>query len=213
LTEEEELQEKLQDATVEIKGIELLENTEHPETNMMLINYQEKNEFVEDCPFGNVVLACFTTAHARLHLYETLQPLGERVLYFDTDSIIYQHDDTQFNSTIVNSLGGWADELSGDHIAKYMSGGPKNYAYETRGGKSVCKVKGLTLNYRASQIVSPATLEKMLKGEEEVHVSYPHFIQRTRQHDVRTVPLVKKYQIIYDKRQQVHHYNTLPYGY
>jgi hypothetical protein len=36
LTEEEELQEKLQDATLEIKGIELLENTEHPETDMML---------------------------------------------------------------------------------------------------------------------------------------------------------------------------------
>jgi hypothetical protein len=40
LTEEEELQQKLQDATLEIKGIELLENTEHLETDMMLINYQ-----------------------------------------------------------------------------------------------------------------------------------------------------------------------------
>jgi hypothetical protein len=76
LTVEEELQDKLQDATLEIKGNELLENTEHPETDMMFINYQEKNEFVEDCPFGNIVLACITTAHARLHLYETLQPLG-----------------------------------------------------------------------------------------------------------------------------------------
>jgi hypothetical protein len=214
LTEEAELQEKLQDSTLEIKGLELLENTEHPETDMMLVNYTEKEEFVEDCPFGNVVLACFTTAHARLHLYETLQPLGERVLYFDTDSIIYLHDETQFNPTIVNSLGGWTDELGGDHITKYMSGGPKNYAYETQGGKSSCKVKGLTLNYRASQIVSPATLEKMLMGEEEeVQVSYPHFIQRTRQHHVRTIPLDKKYQIVYDKRQRVHHYNTLPYGY
>jgi hypothetical protein len=202
LTEEAELQEKLNDSTLEIKGIELLENNDHPENDMMLINYQEKNEFVEDCPFGNVVLACFTSAHARLHLYETLQPLGERVLYFDTDSIIYQHDESQFNPTIVNSLGGWTDELSGDHITKYMSGGPKNYAYETQGGKSVCKVKGLTLKYRASQIVSPATLEKMLKGEEEVHVRYPHFIQRNRQHDVRTVPLVKKYQIVYDKHSK-----------
>jgi hypothetical protein len=106
LTEEEELQNKLQDAKIEIKGLELLENSDHPEADMMLINYQEKEEFLEDCPFGNVVLACFTTAHARLHLYETLQPLGERVLYFDTDSIIYLHDETQFNPTIVNSLGG-----------------------------------------------------------------------------------------------------------
>jgi hypothetical protein len=53
----------------------------------------------------------------------------------------------------------------------------------------------------------------MLKGEEEVHVSYPHFIQITRQHDVHTIPLVKKYQIVYDKRQLVHRYNTLRYGY
>jgi hypothetical protein len=95
-----------------------------------------------------------------------------------------------------------------------MSGGPRNYACETRGGKSVCKVKCLTLNYRGSQIVSPATLEKMLKGEEEeVHERYPYFIQSTRQHNDRTAFLVKKYQIVYDKRQQVHHYNTLPYRY
>jgi hypothetical protein len=83
ITEEQELQEKLKDSTLDIKGIELLENNDHPETDMMLINYQEKNEFVEDCPFGNVVLACFTTAHARLHLYETLQPLGEQFWRMD----------------------------------------------------------------------------------------------------------------------------------
>jgi hypothetical protein len=51
LTEEEELENKLQDATLQIKGLELLENKEHPETDMMLINYLEKEEFVEDCPF------------------------------------------------------------------------------------------------------------------------------------------------------------------
>ena len=50
LTEEEELQEKLQDTTLDIKGVELLENNDHPENDMMLINYQEKNEFIEDCP-------------------------------------------------------------------------------------------------------------------------------------------------------------------
>jgi hypothetical protein len=92
---------------------------------MMLIKFQQKQEFLEDCPFGNVVLACFTTVHARLHLYETLEPLGDRVLYFDTNSIIYQHDESQFNSTIVNGLRGWTDGLSGDCIVKYMSGGPR----------------------------------------------------------------------------------------
>ncbi|XP_061181223.1 uncharacterized protein LOC133189847 [Saccostrea echinata] len=214
LTEEEELQQLLQDSTIDIKGIELLENKEQAESDMMLVNYQEKQEFVEECPFGNVVLACFTTAHARLHLYETLQPLGDRVLYFDTDSIIFQHEEGQFNPTLGNSLGEWTDELDGDHIIKFMSGGPKNYAYLTAKGKSMCKVKGLTLNYRASQIVSPETLEKMLQKEiDEIQVSYPYKIQRTRQHEVKTIPLEKQYRIVYDKRQLMEDYNTLPYGY
>ena len=81
----------------------LLKNPDQPDSDMILVNYDERREFIEDCPFGNVVLAAFTTVHARLHLYETLQPLDSRVLYFDTDSIIYQHVEGQFNLTIVNS--------------------------------------------------------------------------------------------------------------
>ena len=70
---------------------------------MILVNYEERQELIEECPFRNVVLAALTTAHAPLHLYETLQPLDSRVLYFDTDSIIYQHVEGQFNPAIVNS--------------------------------------------------------------------------------------------------------------
>ena len=89
------------------------------------MNYHEKQEFVEDCPFGNVVLAAFTTAYARLYLYETLEHLDSRVLYFNTDSIIYQHVEGLFNPTIVNSLGSWTDELDGDRIIKLSLEGPQ----------------------------------------------------------------------------------------
>ncbi|XP_062601051.1 uncharacterized protein LOC134262702 [Saccostrea cucullata] len=214
LDEEEELQQLLQDSTLDIKGMQLLVNKEDSNEDKMLVNYQDKQEFVEECPFGNVVLACFTTAHARLHLYETLQPLGDRVLYFDTDSIIYQHREGAFNPTLGNSLGEWTDELDGDHIIKFLSAGPKNYAYRTAKGTEVHKVKGITLNHRTSQIVCPETLEKMLKGEiEEVTVPYPDKIQRTRDHELVNKPLEKKYRIVYDKRQLVPSYNTLPYCY
>lgn len=152
----------LQDTTLEVKGLEILNNTEKPESDMILINYLEKQDFIEDCPFGIVILAAFTTAHARLHLYETLEKLVDRVFYFDTDNIIYQHVEGLFNPTIVNSLGGWTDELDGGHIVKFMSGGPKNYAFETNTGQTVQKVKGITLNYRASQIVTMDSLEKMI---------------------------------------------------
>jgi len=37
----------------------------------------------------NIFVAAFTTCHARLKLYESLEQLQQRVLYFDTDSVIY----------------------------------------------------------------------------------------------------------------------------
>ena len=77
----------------------------------------------------------------------------------------------------------------------------------------MCKVKGLTLNYRASNLVSSETLEKMLKQDvESIDVVYPHFIQRTGKHEVRTLPLTKQYKIVYDKIQRLPEFKTLPFG-
>ena len=42
-------------------------------------------------PNLNIFIACFTTCHARLKLYEALDLLQERVLYFDTDSVDFQN--------------------------------------------------------------------------------------------------------------------------
>ena len=93
LNQKEEFHNVLEDSTMRVKGIELLNNNNQPESDVILVNYKEKQEFVEDSFFGNVVLAAFTTAYARLHLYETLERLDSRILFFYTNSI-------------VNSLGG-----------------------------------------------------------------------------------------------------------
>lgn len=59
-----------------------------------------------------------------------------------------------------------------------MSGGPKNHAFQTDTGNSIQKVKGITLNHRASQIVTLDTLEKMIYLDlKDVAVTYPHKIQ------------------------------------
>ena len=47
-------------------------------------------ENVDEFGKTNVVIAAFTTAHARLKLYSVLEQLDRRVLYFDTDSVIYR---------------------------------------------------------------------------------------------------------------------------
>lgn len=115
----------------------------------------------------------------------------------------------EYNSTIVNSLGGWTDELEGGHITTFMSGETKNYAFETDTGKSVQKVKGIALNHRASQIVTMKSLEKMIFKElDEVTVTYPHKIQRTKRHELLTKRFTKKYQIVYDKRHIIDDFKT-----
>ena len=55
------------------------------------VHYKENDEFVEQNNKVNIVIAAFTTAYARLKLYDLLDLLQERVLYYDTDSVIYVH--------------------------------------------------------------------------------------------------------------------------
>ena len=57
--------------------------------DLMVINYGKQKPFIEECPTSNVVIAGFTTCWARLKLYQVLERIGEDVLYFDTDSVIF----------------------------------------------------------------------------------------------------------------------------
>ena len=53
----------------------------------------------------NVVVAAFVAAYGRLYLWETLNNLGDRVLYHDTDSVVYEHSKEGPNVEIGYMLG------------------------------------------------------------------------------------------------------------
>ena len=75
---------------------------------------------VEDNPVNpnlDIFVACFTTCWARLRLYEALDLLQERVVYFDTDSIVFRGLPRQPDPSLGVYLGDFKDELpDGDHI-------------------------------------------------------------------------------------------------
>ena len=78
-----------------------------------------------------MVIAAFTTAYARLKLYDVLDMLQERVLYCDTDSVIFVSKPGDSEQPLGHYLGELTDELNDDHIPTFVSGRPKNYAYRT----------------------------------------------------------------------------------
>ncbi|CAB4028237.1 Hypothetical predicted protein, partial [Paramuricea clavata] len=97
--------------------------------------------------------------------YGVLEQLNRRVLYFDTDSVIYVSKEDEWEPPTGSYLGQLTDELDGGYITTFVSGGPKNYAYETSTDKTVCKVRGITLNYRTQQHVNFDVMSDMVRGE------------------------------------------------
>ena len=134
-----------------------------------------------------------------------------------TDEIIY----TSRPGEVVPPLGDYLGELTNelddeDHITTFVSGGPKNYAYQTKNGKTICKVRGFTLNYRGSrQKLNFSTMCEQVfwPNGESIFLENPHFIKRdAKTKTIHTVALKKKYKLVYDKRV-VRGFDTFPHGY
>ena len=191
------------------------------------INYKKVDEYVENSINTNIAIASFTTSSARLRLYEGLELLNHQVLYHDTDSIIYVYDKTNKNHNYLelgDNLGEWTDELEGKKmIGTFISGGPKNYSYETDDGEYHTKIKGFTLNYDACKVLNHNNMISMIDhymddGEvEKLRVDYD-MIQRHQDKKLTNYKQFKDYGFCYDKRiiQPKDHrgnIDTLPIGY
>ena len=126
------------------------------------MRWRAKGDFLESLPNTNVVLAAYTTAQARLKLYTLLECLQERVLYFDTDSVVYVHNETRWNPELGNYLGELKDETKGVHITHFFSGGAKNYTYQIEDGQQVCKIRGFALNHRSSVLLNFNSMKELI---------------------------------------------------
>ena len=196
------------DETIEVSDLTYVNE------EFVAIKWTTKEDFIQPLPNTNVVLAAFTTAQARLKLYELLEPLQERALYMDTDSCIYIHREGCWNPPLGDYLGDLKDETKGMPITKYVGGGPKNYAYELKDGSTVCKVKGFTLNHQNAQIINLESMLQLVTSKEDKHltIKYPHQIVRKNGH-LFSEPQEKSYKLIYDKRVIGKNYVTYPFGY
>ena len=173
--------------------------------------FTEVQENVVPSVKTNIFVASFTTAWARLRLYEALDVLQEKVLYYDTDSVIYRRKLDGPELPLGQYLGQFTNELDdpSDYITEFISGGAKNYGYRTKQGKTVCKVRGFTLNVRGKEVLNFETMKKNILSElddpqEErrvIKVTNPnHFKRDSTNKSIKLVNQVKKYSLVFDKR-------------
>ena len=177
-----------------------------------------------DNAFGtyvNVPIAAFVTSYGRLALYNGFEAVGvHNVLYCDTDSMIISlydkntgrlrnKKDIEKLINVNDKLGDWGYEEDGEILKKFVSIGPKSYAYILENGKECSKCKGFSKgsityelyckmiqDYYDNKPVNYTTTENiltrknlMLCFEEQIKKINMDFVKRTLNDDYTTSPI------------------------
>jgi hypothetical protein len=158
----------------------------------------------------NVALCAFVTGNARLRLWAELNKLGDRALYCDTDSIIYEYDPRLYNIPESRMLGGWEPEPCGD-LKEFAASGKKAYSYIAVSGKSDTKHKGVTITARNSEAINFDGIKKMAIDSDHKIGTSKLLFERTP-HGMRTRMTNKDCKNTVTTRAVVGGVYTLPFG-
>ena len=211
--------------SISLKGIHVLSS------ERCMIEYNHSEGFLPEMPHVNVFIAAFTTANARSRLFNVLHNLDRRVIYFDTDSVVYEYtegDTAQYTPDMGDHLGQWTNELkTGQFISRFVSSGPKSYAYLTNDDAKTTKLKGFTLNHEVCKLLNFDSICELvlfwadpdnnsLQEDEQPHVAVPYSKIRRNKYEFKLFNRdeIKKFRVTYSKRSLVQGtYDTLPFGY
>ena len=213
-TEQASFFELLSSSSKQIKKIDSIGD------KMVRAEFVNDSECIREQRSINVVIAIFTTSWARLQLYECLDLLQDRAIYFDTDSVFFRSPTNPSLEPLKtgDALGDLTDELPpGRTIIAFCSGGAKNYVYKLDDQSTSVTVKGITLNNRTKTVITYNLLRSMVlkDGPDCVNVVEPARIGRdTKVGGLYQQPMAKSYRVVYTKRAvMADGITTMPYGY
>jgi hypothetical protein len=200
--------------------------------NCVMVTYAAREGYNEGNGTSNLAIASFTTSHARLRLLTMMRKLGSRLIYYDTDSVIYVSRPGDWEPERSSFLGGWDSQLEPgeSHIVRFVSLGPKVYSYETDTGRIEMKCKGLSQNAYTEDILEwketekrfsktgnkmdPQLFRNLLKNPEKNQtVFYPDSLKRDgKSQRINSFTAMKSLRLVYDKRVLLPDFTTRPYG-
>ena len=216
--------ELVEDDSIELTG----EFSPNPDT--IVVSYQLKDDEKADPGNTSIAIASFVTSYARLHLYKYMDMVDsighDRLLYFDTDSIIFVRKPGDPEIETGDFLGELTDELpSGARCVRFVSGGPKNYGYEylladgttktvikTKGMRHNCKTMGMFGLDKMEEIVKDFATQPEPRVSREVRLPQTVFRSAWNTHEVRTVSTDKRYRVVSNKKWILGN-ETRPFGF
>ena len=211
-----------------IKG-ELMVNEE-----TLLVNYQMTED--ENCNNSRTsyAIAAFVTSWARLELLKVIDEIElipRRIMYMDTDSVIFSYKNGDIKPATGDYLGNLTDEIIKDYgenaiCTKFCSLGPKVYAMEILSENSPqpfvpIKVKGISLTEKVLDLVNFKTFitlaKEFVENEGDVikcqEIKLPQMqIRPTKLQTIETKYFEKIFRTMSEKRRIIGN-DTLPFGY
>ena len=190
------------------------------------VHHKMQENCEADSPHLNIFIASFTTCLARLHLYEVMDKLGDRLLYSDTDSNVFvRRPGDSYQPPLGDFLGDFTNELEkeGDFIEEFCSGGPKNYGYQTDQREVVCKVRAFSLNAEGKAQLNYNVLRENTRAElmdpqpeaRGTHIHWSNTIKRNpKEYSLHSEEKTKVFKLVYNKRiLDPETFYTYPYRY
>ena len=92
----------------------------------MLVQSKLRDKYSTKGTLSSIFIAAMTTCHARLKLYTEIARLGDRVLYFDTDSIVFISQPSEYEPKLGKFLCESTDEIQCKYIGCKEKGVRKN---------------------------------------------------------------------------------------
>lgn len=191
----------------------------------LLVSYKNRSDCIEQNPKVNVVVAAYTTALARIHLYGYLEKLQTRCLYYDTDSVIYTCKENEQPLPLGDYLGDLTDELADDfgensYISEFVCTSEKSYSYiiksPNRPDSVICKVKGITLNHKNATKVNFESMKNLILNDQTGYINVTKdAILRSGDSKIYTTLQQYKFKVNAAKRIKIGEdkIETRPYGF
>jgi len=194
--------------------------------DVLVVEYNRADDFEQDSGTTNEIIASLTTCYARLELLRHMDTVGKRILYCDTDSLIFATNRIKdgegpecydiYPKLGDNHLGELTNELKPrTFITHFASIAPKSYSYRCNDGTETCKFKGITLNYLNSQKINFDSLKDLLLGNKQTISLVPQvqFVREKFNGQIFNMDLVKTARATFNKRRILENFDTVPFGF